>query len=65
LGFRVKLFAGLKDVPIEVVRPTGSFPGSRYSTWEAAYQDRFHDPRNVRAGGAVPNTGLNKQPSFK
>ena len=36
--------------------------GSRYSTWEAAYQDRFHDPRNVRAGGAVPNTGLNNQP---
>lgn len=45
--------AGLDAVPVEVVS------GAK---WERAFQTRFGDPRNVSAGGAVPNAGLPTQP---
>ena len=36
-------------------------PGSSL-TWEQAFTRRFSDPRNVQAGGVVPNVGLPTQP---
>lgn len=45
--------AGLNGVPVEIVS------GAR---WEKAFKTRFGDPRNVSAGGAVPNAGLPTQP---
>ncbi len=55
--------AGLRDVPIEIVNPDDLMPGSKI-TWDEAYRRRFSDPRNVRAGGAVPNGGLKEQPTI-
>jgi len=55
--------AGLDDIPIEMVQPQDIMPGSKM-TWDKAFQRRFSDPRNVRAGGVVPNNGLQAQPSI-
>ncbi|MEH6420863.1 RHS repeat-associated core domain-containing protein [Pseudomonas sp. CGJS7] len=45
--------AGVDAIPVEVVS------GAK---WEAEFQKRFADPRNLRNGGAVPNGGLSQQP---
>ncbi|WP_165987529.1 RHS repeat-associated core domain-containing protein [Streptomyces sp. YIM 98790] len=54
--------AGVR-VPIERVDPNAPFPDSSTGkTWEEKFQQRFRDPRNRRAGGVVPNTGLSERP---
>lgn len=55
--------AGLGEVPVQVVQPGALMPGSSL-TWEQAFTRRFSDPRNVQAGGVVPNPGLPTQPSI-
>ena len=55
--------AGLKEIPVEFVKPTDTMPGTKI-TWGEAFQRRFMDPRNIRAGGAVPNEGLLRQPKI-
>jgi RHS repeat-associated protein len=55
--------AGLREVPVQVVQANEIMPGSNL-TWEEAFTRRFTDPRNVKAGGAVPNVGLPNQPSI-
>jgi RHS repeat-associated protein len=55
--------AGLGEVPVQVVQPGELMPGSSL-TWEQAFTRRFTDPRNVQAGGVVPNPGLPTQPSI-
>jgi RHS repeat-associated protein len=48
--------SGLSAVPIQIVQPGGMMkPGL---TWEQAFLNRFTDPRNISAGGVVPNGGL-------
>ncbi len=56
--------AGLKSIPYLVVKPTDIMPGSKI-TWATAFTKRFNDPRNVKAGGYVPNGGLSSQPKIK
>jgi hypothetical protein len=53
--------AGLPTVPVEVVDPDAIMPGSK-KTWRQAFQRRRNDPRNVAAGGPVPEEGLKEQP---
>jgi hypothetical protein len=48
--------AGLTEVPVQVVEPDAMYSATK--TWEQAFRNRFLDPRNVRAGGPVPNQGL-------
>ena len=55
--------AGVGEVPIQVVQPGQLMPGSSL-TWDQAFTRRFTDPRNVQAGGVVPNAGLSTQPSI-
>jgi uncharacterized protein RhaS with RHS repeats len=50
------------NVPVQIVQPGELMrPGV---TWEEAFQARFADPRNVSAGGVVPNGGLSTQPTI-
>ncbi|MBR1751139.1 MAG: hypothetical protein IJ740_09720 [Ruminococcus sp.] len=57
--------ANVDSVPVKRVNPNDKFPyGKKYDTWEDAYQSRFSDKRNVKAGGIVPNNGLNSQPKI-
>lgn len=57
------LEAGQEKVPINVVDPTSVHPNSTTGkTWHEKFQQRFNDPRNVRAGGAVPETGVSTRP---
>ena len=53
--------ARLESVPVQIVRPAETMPGSK-KTWGQAFEQRRNDPRNVTAGGAVPATGLAEQP---
>ncbi|MGC4064587.1 MAG: RHS repeat-associated core domain-containing protein [Polyangiaceae bacterium] len=53
--------ANLQSVPIEVVDPNATMPGSN-RTWAQAFERRRNDPRNRAAGGAVPTTGLSTPP---
>jgi len=55
--------AGLKSVPVKVVKPTDLIP-KKNITWEKAFVDRFNDFRNIKLGGPVPNSGLSTQPSI-
>jgi len=48
-------------VPVDVVTPAALMPGSK-RTWEQAVVRRFADPRNVAAGGVVPNSALRSLP---
>jgi hypothetical protein len=55
--------AGVKDIPYELVNPNDIMPGSK-KTWAEAFEKRFNDSRNVKAGGAVPRGGLKEQPQI-
>ena len=54
--------AGLDTVPVVVVDPAATMPGSQ-KTWLQAFDRRRNDNRNVDAGGAVPPSGLSSQPT--
>jgi RHS repeat-associated protein len=55
--------AGLTEVPIERLDPNAPDPSSTSGrTWDESFRRRFADPRNRRAGGVVPNTGLSERP---
>lgn len=54
--------AGVSLVPIEVLNPEATMPGSK-KTWAKAFESRTNDPRNIAAGGAVPRGGLRAQPT--
>jgi len=56
--------AGLDSVPVQVVKPYDLVPGKSI-VWEKAFTDiRFNDPRNIKLGGPVPNSGLGVQPEI-
>ncbi|RMI37049.1 hypothetical protein EBN88_19985 [Streptomyces triticirhizae] len=58
--------AGLQQVPIQRVDPSAPHPDSTSGrTWGQQFQRRFNDPRNRRAGGVVPNTGLSEAPTVQ
>jgi hypothetical protein len=48
--------AGLNEVRVQVVEPDAMYSATK--TWEQAFRNRFLGPRNVRAGGPVPDQGL-------
>ena len=56
--------AELQNIPTQRVNPNDIMPGSK-KTWQEAFDARFNDPRNVRAGGRVPKQGLKEQPEIK
>jgi len=53
--------AGVK-VPIEVVNPAATMPGSK-KTWGRAFDARMNDSRNKAGGGSVPRGGVRTQPN--
>ena len=53
--------AGLDSIPIEVVDANAIMPGSK-KTWGQAFNKRFNDKRNIKAGGKVPRNGLKGMP---
>jgi RHS repeat-associated protein len=53
-----------KEIEVEVVDPNDLFPNSK-KTWAQKFKERFADPRNVEAGGIVPNTRLKEKPKLK
>jgi RHS repeat-associated protein len=54
-----------EPVAIERVNPDDPFPASTTGkTWGQKFRERFNDPRNRRAGGAVPETGLPERPTI-
>ena len=55
--------AGLKSIPIQTVNPDDIMPNSK-KAWKEAFKLRRNDPRNKAAGGAVPEEGLNDNPSI-
>jgi len=56
--------AGIDSVPVQVVKPNDLVPGKNIN-WEKAFTDiRFNDPRNIKLGGPVPNSGLSAQPEI-
>ncbi len=55
--------AGLESLDVELVKGDDIMPGSK-KTWNKAFQKRFNDPRNIEAGGVVPNKGLKEKPSL-
>ncbi len=52
---------GLESVPVNIVNATENM-ANKAITWEEAFLKRFNDPRNIKLGGLVPNTGLKEQP---
>ncbi|QDU79633.1 hypothetical protein Pla110_13440 [Polystyrenella longa] len=55
--------AKLSEIPINVVDSNAIRPGTKM-TWEEAFRRRFNDPRNKRAGGVVPDSGLLELPAI-
>jgi RHS repeat-associated protein len=55
--------AGLESIEVELVKGDNIMPGSK-KTWNEAFQKRFNDPRNIEAGGTVPNKGLKEKLSL-
>lgn len=55
--------AGLESVPVEFVTPTDMHP-ELPMTWEDAFLKRLNHEWNIKAGGQVPNSGLNTQPEI-
>jgi hypothetical protein len=55
--------AGIESIPFVIVDPKGIMPGSKM-TWGDAFQKRFNDVRNVKAGGVVPSGGVKSQPKI-
>ncbi|MET0405405.1 MAG: RHS repeat-associated core domain-containing protein [Cystobacter sp.] len=53
--------AKLDKVPVEVVDPHALMPGSK-KTWAKSFHQRRNDPRNIDAGGLVPEQGIKEQP---
>jgi regulatory protein YycH of two-component signal transduction system YycFG len=53
--------AGIESIEVELVKGNDIMPGSK-KTWNEAFQKRFNDPRNIEAGGAIPNKGLKEKP---
>ena len=53
--------ARLDKLKVDLVNGNDIMPGSK-KTWKKAFQKRFEDPRNIEAGGIVPNTGLKEKP---
>jgi RHS repeat-associated protein len=53
--------AGFESIEVELVKGDDIMPGSK-KTWNEAFQKRFNDPRNIEAGGVVPNKGLKEKP---
>lgn len=52
-------------VRVQRVNPDDPFPGSTTGkTWWDKFKQRFNDPRNLRAGGCVPDTGLYQLPDW-
>jgi RHS repeat-associated protein len=52
-------------VRVSRVNPDDAFPDSTTGkTWWDKFKQRFNDPRNLRAGGCVPDTGLNERPDW-
>jgi hypothetical protein len=53
-----------QQVRVTVVDPNDPYPDSTTGkTWGDKFNERFNDPRNVRAGGVVPNNGLPNRPT--
>ncbi|WP_287169781.1 RHS repeat-associated core domain-containing protein [Pseudomonas sp.] len=56
--------AKIEKVKIVIVDLNSPHPDSTTGkTWLQKFQQRFSDPRNVRNGGAVPDTGLSNRPT--
>ncbi|MDC0711451.1 RHS domain-containing protein [Stigmatella sp. ncwal1] len=55
--------AGLKTVPVEVVKLNEVMPESK-KTWEKAFWQRRNDRRNIEAGGVVPRQGIKERPQI-
>ncbi|WP_196303695.1 RHS repeat-associated core domain-containing protein, partial [Chromobacterium violaceum] len=56
--------AGIDRVPINRVDPNSPHPDSSTGkTWGDKFKQRFNDPRNVKAGGPVPPTGMKERPT--
>jgi hypothetical protein len=52
-------------VRVQRVNPGDPFPDSTAGkTWWDKFKQRFNDPRNLRAGGCVPDTGLYERPDW-
>ena len=52
-------------VRVQRVNLDDPFPDSTTGkTWWDKFKQRFNDPRNLRAGGCVPDTGLYQQPDW-
>ncbi|EPP0241618.1 RHS repeat-associated core domain-containing protein, partial [Escherichia fergusonii] len=57
------LEAGLDKVKVIRVDPNAPHPDSPTGkTWLHKFRERFRDRRNIKAGGRVPNKGLNSRP---
>ncbi|MGH3903728.1 MAG: DUF6531 domain-containing protein [Pseudonocardiaceae bacterium] len=52
------------EVPIQSVNPDDPSV-TKGRTWSEAFRDRRNDPRNLRAGGPVPETGLSERPTIR
>lgn len=55
--------AGLDSVPVQFVKPTDIHPEIP-GTWENALLKRLNHEWNIKAGGAVPNSGISSQPEI-
>lgn len=56
--------AKIEKVKVVIVDLNSPHPDSTTGkTWLQKFQQRFSDPRNVRNGGAVPDTGLSNRPT--
>ncbi|HHK8073697.1 TPA: RHS repeat-associated core domain-containing protein, partial [Serratia marcescens] len=57
------LESGVEKVAVQRVDPNAVHPSSTTGkTWQQKFQERFKDRRNVKAGGVVPDKGLNSRP---
>ncbi|EKA1091126.1 RHS domain-containing protein, partial [Escherichia coli] len=57
------LEAGLDKVKVIRVDPNAPHPDSSTGkTWLQKFRERFRDRRNIKAGGIVPDKGLNSRP---
>ncbi|EHF5571061.1 RHS repeat protein, partial [Salmonella enterica] len=57
------LEAGLDKVKIIRIDPNAPHPDSSTGkTWLQKFRERFRDRRNIKAGGIVPDKGLNSRP---
>ncbi|EBS4567996.1 type IV secretion protein Rhs, partial [Salmonella enterica subsp. enterica serovar Tanger] len=57
------LEAGLDKVKVIRIDPNAPHPDSSTGkTWLQKFRERFRDRRNIKAGGIVPDKGLNSRP---